>query len=118
MFLHGVKTWANMINNILLVFVIGNNISNRLNSNKCAKENLTRRNGVTSIDNRKSVKFSCTIKHETKRAILVEHEDQKCWLPKSVVQIDNLKCRGLNSRVVGHRTRIGLIAVQSRCALA
>jgi hypothetical protein len=65
-------------------------MSNRLNWNKCAKENLTRRNGVTSIDNRKSVKFSCTIKHETAKAILVVADDQECWLPKSLVEVDKL----------------------------
>ena len=65
-------------------------MSNRLNWDKRAKENRMRRNGVTSLDNGKFVKLICTVKHETAKAILVVADDQECWLPKSLVEVDKL----------------------------
>jgi hypothetical protein len=41
-------------------------------------------------DTEKTIKLSCTIEHETEKAVLIVHDDQKAWLPKSLVGLDKL----------------------------
>jgi hypothetical protein len=36
------------------------------------------------------VKISCTIEQETAKAILIVVDDQKCWLPKSIITWDGV----------------------------
>jgi hypothetical protein len=36
------------------------------------------------------VKIACTIEQETSKAILVVVDDQKCWLPKSIIEWDEV----------------------------
>jgi hypothetical protein len=36
------------------------------------------------------LKLNCTVKHETVKAILVVADDQECWLPKSLIEVDKL----------------------------
>jgi hypothetical protein len=36
------------------------------------------------------VKITCTIEQETAKAILIVVDDQKCWLPKSIVAWDGV----------------------------
>jgi hypothetical protein len=36
------------------------------------------------------VKIACTIEQETSKAILVVVDDQKCWLPKSIITWDEV----------------------------
>ena len=35
-----------------------------------------------------SVTITCKIEHETDKAVLVNHADQKTWLPKSQIELD------------------------------
>jgi hypothetical protein len=37
-----------------------------------------------------TVQLTCTVKHQTAKAILIVWDDQELWLPKSVIEIDNL----------------------------
>jgi hypothetical protein len=36
------------------------------------------------------VKVNCTIEQETSKAILIVVDDQKCWLPKSIITWDDV----------------------------
>ena len=36
------------------------------------------------------VKVTCTLKHETAKAILISADSQDCWLPKSLIEIERL----------------------------
>ena len=36
------------------------------------------------------VKITCSIEQETAKAILVVVDDQKCWLPKSIITWDGV----------------------------
>jgi hypothetical protein len=59
-------------------------------SEKLTKENTMQRNGTTVIEGGPPIRLSGTIKHETAKAILFSCDGQEMWLPKSVVEIDNL----------------------------
>jgi hypothetical protein len=48
------------------------------------------------------LKLNCTVKHETVKAILVVADDQECWLPKSLIEVDKLgDDTARSSRVAG-----------------
>ena len=42
------------------------------------------------MNERNLVKISCTIEQETAKAILIVVDDQKCWLPKSIITWDGV----------------------------
>jgi len=42
------------------------------------------------------VKVNCTIEQETSKAILIVVDDQKCWLPKSIITWDDV---GMGTRL-------------------
>jgi hypothetical protein len=65
-------------------------MNNRLNWEKLKKENIMRKNGTTVIESGPPIRLSGTIKRETGKAILFVCDGQEMWLPKSVVEADNL----------------------------
>ena len=44
----------------------------------------------SEVEDEKVVRITCTICHETEKAVLVDVENDEVWLPKSVVHVDRL----------------------------
>jgi hypothetical protein len=65
-------------------------MSKRLNWAKLTKEHVMRKNGTTVIEGGPPIRLSGNIKRQTGKAILFVYDEQEMWLPKSVVDIDNL----------------------------
>jgi hypothetical protein len=63
-------------------------MSTRPNWSKVANEKMMWMDGQETNRNDESIQFHCTIKHETRKAVLIIVDDKEIWLPKSMVQLD------------------------------